>query len=347
MLELRHGQPRLLYGLARVEARAGNRAAALAWLRAYADLGLIANLKADKDLAGLDGSEIEARMAESRKPVACGEAVATLPDANLLVEDVVWDPGTRTFYFSSIKQKKILALDAQGRFRDFATGAPWGVMGLALDARRRLLWATSADIEGEKSAVLKYALDSGKLLQQFELDGKHLFGDAALGPRGELYLGDSKGAFYHIPAGGKSVELLVREGLLGPQTPAVSGDGKTVFWADYLLGIAVFDVKSGHFSLLKHPKNVTLHGIDGLYLTGDTLYAVQNGTLPNRIVRLTLDKAHREVVDAKVLEANTERLGAPNHGVVVGGDFYFIANSGWDLPDGKQPTPAQLIRCKN
>jgi hypothetical protein len=31
-----------------------------------------------------------------------------------------------------------------------------------------------------------------------------------------------------------------------------------------------------------------------------------------------------------VLEANWTGLGDPTHGVVVGDEFYFIANSGWD-----------------
>jgi hypothetical protein len=34
-----------------------------------------------------------------------------------------------------------------------------------------------------------------------------------------------------------------------------------------------------------------------------------------------------------VLEANWADLGDPTHGVVVGDDFYFIANSGWDRVD--------------
>ena len=69
---------------------------------------------------------------------------------------------------------------------------------------------------------------------------------------------------------------------------------------------------------------IALSGIDGLYVTGDSFLAVQNGTNPPRLMRFSRD-LHRQ----EVLEANWAGLGDPTHGVIAGNDFYFIANSGW------------------
>jgi hypothetical protein len=46
-----------------------------------------------------------------------------------------------------------------------------------------------------------------------------------------------------------------------------------------------------------------------------------------------------------------ETLGDPTHGVIIGNDFYYIANSGWDVIDdqgnlkpGAQPSNAMIMR---
>jgi hypothetical protein len=62
------------------------------------------------------------------------------------------------------------------------------------------------------------------------------------------------------------------------------------------------------------------------------LIAIQNGTAPERIVSFNLSTP--TTVDGwDVLEANWPDLGDPTHGVVVGNEVYFIANSGWDRVD--------------
>ena len=60
------------------------------------------------------------------------------------------------------------------------------------------------------------------------------------------------------------------------------------------------------------------------------MLAVQNGTTPARLIRMSLDDSLTRVTQWETMEANWPGLGAPTHGVVVGDQFYFIANSGWD-----------------
>ena len=82
--------------------------------------------------------------------------------------------------------------------------------------------------------------------------------------------------------------------------------------------------------MLAHPRELSLGGIDGLYLNGQTMIAVQNGTSPARLIGMRLNSSLTRIESFAVLESNSAGLGAPTHGVVVGKRFYFIANSGWD-----------------
>jgi hypothetical protein len=99
---------------------------------------------------------------------------------------------------------------------------------------------------------------------------------------------------------------------------------------DYSRGIGIVDLASRQVKLLEHPKELSLDGIDGMYLSGRTLIAIQNGTAPERLIRMTLDAALTRVLEWETIEANWTGLGDPTHGVVVRDQFYFIANSGWD-----------------
>src|ERR1022692_1952770 len=50
--------------------------------------------------------------------------------------------------------------------------------------------------------------------------------------------------------------------------------------------------------------------------------------------------------EQEILEANTPGLGEPTHGTLVGGAFYFIANTGWNAYDDdgkKKPDSAPVV----
>jgi hypothetical protein len=96
---------------------------------------------------------------------------------------------------------------------------------------------------------------------------------------------------------------------------------------------------------------VCLEGIDGMVRDGSILYAVQNGTRPERVVRFQLDAKGDEVIAWTLYEQGGAGLGEPTHGVIVDGGFVFVSNSGWDrlgkdekLKDSLSARPAQLRR---
>jgi hypothetical protein len=72
-----------------------------------------------------------------------------------------------------------------------------------------------------------------------------------------------------------------------------------------------------------------------IYIDHGELIAVQNGTSPERVVVFTLDAGRTKITGERIIERSTPTLGDPTHGVIVDGDFFYIANSGWDSIDEK------------
>jgi hypothetical protein len=109
----------------------------------------------------------------------------------------------------------------------------------------------------------------------------------------------------------------------------LSVDGR-LFVPDWARGIAAVTLRTGEIQWLAKPRTFASGGIDGLYASGADLIAVQNGTTPHRVLALDLDVAQTRIAGWRVLEQASPDLGEPNHGVVVGRDFVFIGNSGWE-----------------
>jgi hypothetical protein len=62
---------------------------------------------------------------------------------------------------------------------------------------------------------------------------------------------------------------------------------------------------------------------------------VQNGTNPNRVIRISLDDSGKSVSQIEVIAQNKETIREPTHGVLVGRHFYFIGNGGYGSFDDK------------
>jgi hypothetical protein len=368
------GHPGMVYNQGAVEALLGNPDAALDWLRTYADMGFAWDIAADPDFVTIrqsDGfKQVHARMQQNRQPFSNSKVRFTLPEKDLLAEDITYDPNTQTFYVSSVHHRKILAIDSKGAAREFiheGQDGVWAMLAVAVDAKRRVLWASTAAMaqglgyqaaDAGRSAVLKYDLRTGHLLKRYDLrpEGgiQHVLGDMTLSPTGDVYIGDASGAVYTISHSRDVLEVLVGPGeMVGPQTPALTPDGKRLFVADYGRGIAIVDLASRAVSWLATPKNLGVAGIDGLYLTDHQLIAVQNGTSPIRIIRIQLDSSLTRAESWKLIEANTGALGTPTHAVIVRGDLYFIGNTGWDnftdegpIKPGATFTPPQILKVR-
>jgi sugar lactone lactonase YvrE len=332
------GNPRIIYNLAASDAVLGDKPAALRGLRNLARAGLIYDFAADGDFASLrESSEFAAIVKQvdgNKKPVSHSSPAFALAEPDLIPEDIAYDPMTRRFLVSSVRKSKIITDDD----KTFAK-TDWPVLALRIDVKRRILWAATgwvpqcercAEADQDKSALLAFDLDSGALKQRIESPVKGLLGDMTISRAGEIYVSEgTQGAVLRLRLGAKKLERLDAPGEFpSPQTPALSADEKTLYVPDYLRGIAAITLSTGAVKWLKPADDIALNGIDGLYLYRNSFLAVQNGTTPARVIRFPLDLRGQEV-----LEANTQELGEPTHGTLVGNTFYFIANTGWDAYD--------------
>src|SRR5262249_49520486 len=145
---------------------------------------------------------------------------------------------------------------------------------------------------------------------------------------GTVYVTDSiGGGIYRLHGDPQTATLeKIADGLFSPQTPVLARDGKRLLVADYSMGIAVINLPdSGALAAvhyLPHPENVAVVALDGLYLDGDSLIGIQNGTEPVRIVRLSLDPGQTRITHGEIIEQASERMGDPTPAVRVDGWFY-------------------------
>ena len=321
-------------------------------LRRFAEMGGTLAFR-DPNLKGFrDSGKLKSlkQIESNGKPESSGSRVFALTDPNLLAEDIAYDSKSAHIFVGSVHGRKILSCTSKGVCEVFAANSPQlpllGILALRVDAARKILWATSVGMKAVanlqrgddgRSALLKFDLDSRKLIARFEATGagNHALGDMTLGPDGAVYVADglSGDLFVLRPDATRLAELVPHGTFVSPQTPALTPDGKDLYVPDYTMGIALVHLQSREIEWLTASVPAALDCIDGLYaVSGNNLLAVQNGTQPERIVSFRLYSPN--IIDGfKVLEANWKGLGDPTHGVIVNDSFYFIVNSGWDRMD--------------
>jgi hypothetical protein len=108
--------------------------------------------------------------------------------------------------------------------------------------------------------------------------------------------------------------------------------------------VSVVDTRTKEIRDIPGSPSATLAGIDGLYLIGRSLVAVQNGIGPGRVMRFVLAPSLDRVERAEVLESRHPSFEIPTTGALAGDSLYLIANSQLRKlgPDGKIADPSAL-----
>jgi hypothetical protein len=368
---LLNNAPDAVEATARAYAEAGDNEQALAALHEFAAMGqaddtmLAGNDKAFVALHDLpEYRAILDRFRQNKTAVARSEMAFTLTDPGLIPEDIAFDPTSKTFLITSVLEKKIVRVSPSGQVTAYASSpSRWPMLAIKVDAKRNRVWATEVALDGfniapkgdwGKSAVLCFELQTGKLLNRIEGPPHTALGDMALTDAGVPIVSDGElGGVYKIEDG--RLVLIDGKDFISPQTPAVLPGGNFVAVPDYARGIGVLDLKDGSLRWLNHEggAKVALNGVDGLYYFDGALILTQNGTSPERVVRMKLDRSLENVVSEEIIERATSTLGDPTHGVVIGDWFYYIANSGWNVLDehgdvkaGEKLSPGLVMRFR-
>ncbi len=344
---LRPNHPAILYNRASAAALRGQRSEALARLERLVALGLTAHPDRDSDFDSLAGDSgftaALARLSANDTPRGTPTVALRLPNSAraMLAEGIARDPVTGDLFVGGVRSRQILRFH-EGRPSIFAPDTARGsVFGMVADARRGLLWVTTAtlahtgvDSAGRgRSALLAYALDDGTLRHRYEAEGPgpHGFNDIALTPSGDVYVTDhGTPMIYQLMRDSDHLRPLLPAGWLGsPEGIVVSGDGNALYLADYTRGIVRIDLETLTASMLPAPEDLVVLGMDGLARHGSTLIAIQNGTSPARILRLDLDPPGRRIAAWSILAAAQPTWDEPTLGVVAGDTLFYVSNSQW------------------
>ena len=347
--QLLNGSPNSHLTVARAEAHLGNFDAAFHEIDQFVKMGQATDLiENSPDFAPLRAKKQFAAIASGMKanqtPISHASTAFLLSDPGLLTEDIDFDPVTKRFLITSIREKKIIWAKADGTTGEFArTPDNLPIFAFKIDSTRGVVWATEVALqdysfapkeEWGRSVILCFNLKDGRLLRQIEGPQGSALGDLTLTANGDVIASDGQGgAIYRLRAKGTALERVDGGDFTSPQTSAMHPDGKHLFVPDYLRGIGLLDPETKQVQWLPMEGKFALNGIDGLYFSAGKLIAVQNGTSPERVVIFTLDSTLTKISSEEIVERSTETLGDPTHGVVIGTDFYYIANSGWDTLD--------------
>ena len=284
------------------------------------------------------------------KPFGEGKVAFDLPKGDLLLESLAWDPKRKQFLAGSVREGKIYLVDSAGKLSDFisadANNGLWAVYAIAVDAARDKLYVLSngvphfkgfnADMLG-KAGLFEFSLSTGKFLHKYTLpqdETGHMLSSIAVGGNGRVFVADGVNQQIFSLDGGALKPLVQNPKLTGIRGMAVSGDGKTLYFADFSLGIFGVDLtKTAPFELAHNKDKLALGGIDGLYWYDGALVAIQNDMSPQRVMRLKLSADGRSVASAMPLDVAQPAFTGLATGAVSGDGLYTIANSQKSLYD--------------
>jgi sugar lactone lactonase YvrE len=345
--ELLNGSPLSHVEMARAQVHVNDLNAALNELRVFVRMGQsLEVLGSFPELASLTEMPafvpIRAASALNNQPITRSSVVLHLKSPGLLPEDIDYDPGTKRFFISSVLQKKIVTATMQGQLADFAKSpSGWPLFALRIDHAHQLLWVTEVAMSGfegidhsvwGQSALLCYELRSGKLLQRIEGPRPSALGDMALTADGAVIVSDGEyGGVYRARRNDDHMERLDAGDFISPQTVAPATSGTQILVPDYVSGLSLLALDTKRVTRLSTQSRYALDGIDGLYRAGNRLIAIQNGTQPARVLIFSLDDTGTRITAEDIIERATPMLGDPTHGVIIGNDFYYLANSGWNV----------------
>lgn len=358
---LRPKHPTLQYQLAIAQAMNGANDDALATLERIAEMGFIYNPQKQPELAALSSSPrfaaIVERFASNAKPAGAPKDAFTLEAKGIIGEGLAFDAKRERFFVSGVHARKIYAIDREGHASTFAANLDRGAFGMAVDAKRNVLWVATASLpqvdgfqeaDRDTAALVKLDLKSGRVLASLRPDdkGKHLFGDVTLASDGEVFVSDSVSpVVFHVE--GTKLTPFARGAFASLQ--GLAATNRYLYVSDYSNGLYAIDRKSHEITPLDTPDSISLLGVDGIYLADDhTIIAVQNGANPTRVLRLAIRAGGIGIDRVTTLAANHAPMSDVTLGTFAHGTFHFIASGGWEAwgDDGKrnEKVPLDSVR---
>lgn len=325
------------------------------------DLSTLPEFKAAPDSPRLRA--VHDRALRNMQPVAAPEVLLVLQNESLRPEGITWDPVGRHLYIGSLNGE-IWRVDLGGRLERFA-GPGSGlreVLGLKVDAERRLLWAVTGvfpDViptgEPKKdvgtTGLHAYRLDTGERVRECGLDERptlHGFNDMALASNGDVYVSDSPASsIYKLAGSGCKLDRLMHDPAVSfPNGIALTPDQSRLYVA-HVEGISVIDVRTARRTKLPVPTDAAVSSIDGLVWDGKDLLGIQSTPYLGRVARIRLAEDGLSVRQVTTMSSRPPLNLSPTTGVVVNDQFYMVAGFPDAAPAQTGPPPrSHILRAR-
>lgn len=333
----------LIYHLAKAYSLNSNIDSANFWLRKVVsidaknydiesdDFENLKNTKAYKD--------ISAYQVEMLKPIIKSDTAIVIPNEELHIEDVAYNPYDDSYLLSSINRRNLYKYKRGELNPLFVNNFPLAITGMAI--QDNILWFTGAgfsqaeidenDSNFETSKLYKADLKTAVVLDSFSVENSktNVFGDVILSVSGNVLVSDSKTNTVYRLENGKLNEWISSDEILSLQ--GIAQIGKRMFLADYVKGLFVFDTVENSIGKIETLPDLALKGIDGLYAYKNGLIAIQNGVNPHRISYLQFDEEYTKVKSFEYLERNHPAMGEPTLGYLHKDSLVYVATSFWGL----------------
>lgn len=330
--------------LLNAQLEAGEGEAALASLRWLAARGHVFGERARAQIPRLIGvAQTEAARAlliPAPEVLAASTVHDEIPASAGLIESVFVRPDGEPGFATSVSRRSLFVRFSQGDWREIAVPRSWALSGVASPPDGESAWVASANIDGAPedtsrfTGLIELPGDVDDLIYRPAPAGVAV-SDLAVGPDRVVYASDPiGGGVYRLRPHAAALEALVPPGTFrSPQGLAVSAHGTRLYVSDYRYGLALVDLASGAVTRLASDVPAALDGVDGLWLHGGELIAVQNGTSPMRIIALKLSQDGTRIVGHRILEQAHPEWTEPLGGSIAGDALYYVATGQWDRYD--------------
>jgi len=330
--------PSIQYSMARAYALNGRTGDALSTLEALAAAGWGFDPTNDPALASLKNEarfgSITTLLARNASPAGGATLWRKLPLAGRQPEGIAAARDGRLFV-GALKDG-IYRIEASGLAKVYAPEPGWGVVGLRVDTPRAELIACLSDEAAGKGRLLRLALPAGEERSRVDLPAPGAFcNDSTVLPDGRVALTDSTGGRLWIADRTTAREVKLDRPLVYPNGVAFSGRRLFVAHAG---GLRIVDPESGRSQDVT-AASTSLSGIDGLIADRGVLYAVQNGTVPVRVLRITRGSDTTASVD--VLASGHAILAGATTAALHQGRLLVLTQTG--IPNGSQPDDPILV----
>lgn len=330
--------PFLHYQLAECYAGAGKRDSSLQILRQLASQGLPYRVEENGNLQSLKEqatfTTISNQFIQNRSGKSQPLTAFVLNTERLIPEGITANRKGTAFYIGSYAKRSIIRRsdDREEVFLPEGAEGMFGVLGMKLSPDEKDLWVcTSSEQEGTAGFAGLFVFDvaSKKLKRKIVLEKKdepHLLNDLAFDQHGTAYITDSRaGKVWKVNDTG--LQRVSNKDFIYPNGIAFHATTGLLYVADYT-GITVIDPLTETTTALQAAVPTYLSSIDGLSVYRISLIAIQNaGDDQYRVVEFCLDESGRKITRVRTLAGHQKNFEMPTTGVVVGQEFYFIANS--------------------